>query len=751
MRHSSVTAIGFVLMLCAFAGHAQHEKITLVLSQGKVLGEQRLAMDNLLREFTQENPGIEVVSRELPNSSDKQHQYYLTSLGGGARDIDLFAMDVIWVSEFAHADWLLPFTLSKEEQEEFLPGPVRACTYQGKLVALPWYVDAGLLYYRRDLLEKYGISVPATWTWDDIAAATVKILQGEKTNDSPVRYGLLCQGKHYEGLVCAFLEIFRGCGGDVFTGSSYDKASVVLDSAQSQAAWRKFASLIHEECVIPGIINNLDEERSRRMFEAGEAVFLRNWPYVWSNIEGRDSRLQGKVGVAPMPHLAGHESSATLGGWQLAVSAHSRYPAEAAKLARFLTSFKAQKILALHLGNNPTRKALYQDPEVVAKNPFFKDLYMVFVHAAPRPVTPLYPQISQILQRELSEIISAHKDPTKAALNAAFEVRGIYQERQAAGVHSWQPAAMLAFLLMLTILSLMLFRGSVKENLAAFAYLWPALLVITVVALLPLLYALFLSFYQVEMAAIIHPDQWAWCGLQNFSAICSDPHFGRALVNTFAIAGIAVTLELLLGLGIALVLARPFLGKGPLRALILLPWILPTVVAGKMWSWIFATSGGVANYCFQSLGLITDPVNWMNPVPAFCSIIVAEVWKTTPFMAILLLAGLTNIPGDLYQAARIDGASSWYVFTRITLPLLRPAILLALLFRTMDALRIFDVVYAMTEYAESTKTLSIYIHQKLGTGDLGYSAALSLVTFLLIFGVSLLYMMLLGKKMGVKT
>ncbi|WP_372365642.1 extracellular solute-binding protein [Candidatus Uabimicrobium sp. HlEnr_7] len=728
--------------LCLVASVHAQEPVEIIFSQGKTLGAQREALFQLFKDFEKENPNIRVSVRELPNATDKQHQYYLTSLGGGARDIDLMVIDVIWVSEFAHANWLAPFHLTKEEKSKFLPATIKSCTYKDKMVALPWYIDAGLMYYRADLLKKYDIPIPKTWTWQQMQQAYEKIVPEEKkaNPNSPLEYGFICQGRHYEGLVCAFLEILRGCGGEVVRDGK-----VVINDEKGLAALQKIHDLIHKQKIIPTVINNFDEEESRMRFLNGKSLFLRNWPYVWSFVENPNFNLKGKIGVSPSPHLVNEKPSATLGGWQLAVSSYSRYPKEAAKLARFLASARAQKQLALYLSRNPTLLGLYNDKDVLQKNPFFRSLKPVFLQAEPRPVTHLYPQISHVLQREISLLITNQKTPQQVANDAAQEIDAIFHPK----AKSTQDFAIPVFYTMAGLFSfillLMVFKGSFKENITALTYLAPAMIIIFFVAILPLLYALFLSFYQVEIANIMHPQRWMASGLDNFARIFSDPHFTHALINTLAITIVAVTLQLILGIIIAVTLSRSFLGRGPIRALILLPWILPTIVAGKMWLWIFATEGGIANYFLMSLGW--DKINWIDPGPAFVSIIIAEVWKTTPFMAILLLAGLTNISKDLYKSAKVDGASSWYTFVHITLPLLRPAILLALLFRTMDSLRIFDVVYAMTAYAESTKTLSIYIHEKIGAGDLSYASALSLVTFAIIFAISLVYLSLLGKKM----
>lgn len=383
------------------------DAVEIVFRHGKVVGDPE-PVTRLLRRFEVEHPGLRVREETLPAATDDQHQLYALALEGHAADFDVLAMDVIWVPEFARAGWILPVDdlLPAEARAAFFPGPIEAVLFEGRAYAVPWYVDAGLLYYRRDLLDAAGRAPPRTW---DELVATARTIVAKR----PGMHGYVWQGKQYEGLVCNALEVLWSAGGDVLAGDR-----VVLASAPNAAALGFLRDLIGPRGASPPFVASMTEEPARRIFGDGRAVFLRNWPYAWTLFEREDSPVRGKVGIARLPHFEGGRSASTLGGWQLGVNRFSRRPEAAKALVAFLTSEASQKALALGLGYNPPRRALFDDPDLLAAQPALAKLRDVFETARPRPVTPYYAMISQILQPELSAALVGIKTP-EAALAAA--------------------------------------------------------------------------------------------------------------------------------------------------------------------------------------------------------------------------------------------------------------------------------------------------------------------------------------------
>jgi multiple sugar transport system permease protein len=271
---------------------------------------------------------------------------------------------------------------------------------------------------------------------------------------------------------------------------------------------------------------------------------------------------------------------------------------------------------------------------------------------------------------------------------------------------------------------------------SGYRYVAPALGLLGGVALFPLLYVIYLSFFR----RLLIFDISKFVGLENYRFLLQDERFWNALQNTAYFTGVSVSAQLLLGLGIALLLNRSFRGKDWVRALILVPWVIPTVVSARMWEWIYNPEFGILNF------LLGAKINWLGtPGLALHAAIFADVWKTTPFVVILLLAGLQIIPRELYQAARVDGAGAWAAFRRITLPLLMPVLLVTLIFRMLDAWRVFDVIYVLTGGgpANTTETLSLYAYKMLfQTLQFGYGSALSVVTFLSAGGITVFFLKL---------
>lgn len=284
------------------------------------------------------------------------------------------------------------------------------------------------------------------------------------------------------------------------------------------------------------------------------------------------------------------------------------------------------------------------------------------------------------------------------------------------------------------------------ERRLAWALVAPALIVTAAVALFPLGWTVWESLHQhdLRMPWLGRP----FVGLDNYVEIVSDGRFWGAMLHTVFFTAVSVALELGLGLFFALALNRAFRGRGLVRAAVLIPWSIPTVVAALLWRFLFDAQAGIANAVLVGLGMLDEPVVWLvRAATAWVPVILADVWKTTPFVALLLLAGLQNIDPALYEAAAVDGATAWRQLWNVTLPLLRPALAVALIFRTLDAFRVFDLVYVLTGGGPGTATepLALYTFNALFSNlRFGYGAALSVIVFLVTFLLALLYLKGLG-------
>jgi multiple sugar transport system permease protein len=271
----------------------------------------------------------------------------------------------------------------------------------------------------------------------------------------------------------------------------------------------------------------------------------------------------------------------------------------------------------------------------------------------------------------------------------------------------------------------------------------PSLILIAVVAAYPIGYAIWLSLNEYSVRT---PGLSRWAGLRNYETALSAESFQSAIVNTLVFTVGSVTLELLLGLAMAMAMHNAFKGKGVIRTVVLVPWAILTVVTAITWQTIFEPQLGFVNTMLRGTGLPGGDIVWLGEQGyAMAVLIFADVWKTAPFMALLILAGLQVIPDDVYEAAKVDGASAWQRFTKITLPLLRPAILVALIFRTLDALRIFDLPFVLTKGSNGTNTVSLEAYEELRENRLiGLGSAMAVITFILVMIVAFLYIRFVG-------
>lgn len=358
--------------------------------------------------------GTAVTVVATPNSSTERFALYQQILASHSPDIDVFQIDVVWPGTFAPHLVDLSRYIGPDITDQFFASMIHNNTIDGALVAMPWYTDAGVLYYRADLLQKYGESPPATW--QQLTATARRIQQAERAAGNNRMQGFVFQAKGYEGLTCDALEWIDSFGGGTVVDSA---GKVTIDNPQAVAALDLAASWIGD--IAPQGVLNYDEEASRGVFQSGNAVFMRNWPYAWSLGNAADSPIKGRIGVSALPRgeAQGHHSG-TLGGWQLAVSRYSKHPALAADLVRYLTSYEEQKRRAIAASYNPTIRALYQDEDVLQAVPFFGTLYRSFEHAVARPsrVTgSQYARVSAEFYYTVHDILSG-KVQAAPALNA---------------------------------------------------------------------------------------------------------------------------------------------------------------------------------------------------------------------------------------------------------------------------------------------------------------------------------------------
>ena len=358
------------------AGPAQAAK--LAISCGAVGQELSLCKEGVEAWSKKTGNDVDVIS--TPNSSTDRLALYQQMLASGSSDVDIFQIDVIWPGILGNHFIDLNDYMADEAKAHFKP-IIENNTVDGRLVAMPWFTDAGVLYYRKDLLDQYGEKVPETW--DQLTKTAQKIEEAERKNGNDKMWGYVFQGRAYEGLTCNAVEWVASYGGGTIVEPNGD---ISINNDKAKQAIATAAGWIGT--ISPDGVLGYDEEGARGVFQSGNSVFMRNWPYAWALANSADSPVKGKVGVAPLPKGGDDgQSAAALGGWQLSVSKYSKNPELAADLVKYLTSYDEQKRRAIKGSYNPTVADLYKDKDVLAANPFFGDLYETFTHAVPRPST----------------------------------------------------------------------------------------------------------------------------------------------------------------------------------------------------------------------------------------------------------------------------------------------------------------------------------------------------------------------------
>ena len=398
----------------------------IALSCGAVGQELRLCREAAEAWAAQSGHSVRIVA--TPNDSDQRLALYQQLLAARSNAVDVMQIDVVWPGILSRHLLDLSPHVGAEERAAHLQVVIDNNTVDGRLVALPWFVDVGLLYYRRDLLEKHQVPVPRTW--QELTEAARKVQDEERAQGNSRLWGYVFQARAYEGLTCNALEWMASQGGGRLIGEDGGVALRGAEAAQALGLARSWIGVIAPE----GVLTYMEDE-ARGVFQSGQAVFMRNWPYVWALADAPGSAIAGKVGLAPLPSSPGIAPTGVLGGQQVAVSAYTAHPEAAADLARALTSGEAQKARAVDAGFNPTRPALYQDPEVLRANPHYPLLAGVLENAIARPSRQTgvaYNRVSSAFWNAVHDVLSgrAEADAALADLEArVLQIRGQGWER----------------------------------------------------------------------------------------------------------------------------------------------------------------------------------------------------------------------------------------------------------------------------------------------------------------------------------
>jgi multiple sugar transport system substrate-binding protein len=389
-------------------GEAPDDGRAVVTFPGSAVGAEAEILRRQLARFMQENPDIVVVQRETPDAADQRHQLYVQWLNAGASEPDILQLDVVWTPEFAAAGWVLPLDGFGPAVEDFFPSTIAANRWAGSLFALPWFVDVGMLYWRTDLMEE----PPATLEQLARTAAAAR--------EAGLPYGYVLQGARYEGLVTGFVEVLGAFGGEMVD----PVGRVVVDSDAAVRALTWMHDAVHGEGFVPEAALTWHEEESRFAFQNGQAAFMRNWPYAYALLQSDDSRVAGRFSIAAVPAAEGGAPTAALGGAQLAINANSSHPEAAWAVIEYLTRSEQMLERAKVAGQFPTRPALYDDPDLAdALGIPPEQVRPIIERAVPRPVTPVYTQLSEILQVRIHRALTRQQEPREALLDAAREMR----------------------------------------------------------------------------------------------------------------------------------------------------------------------------------------------------------------------------------------------------------------------------------------------------------------------------------------
>ncbi|MFL5666836.1 MAG: ABC transporter substrate-binding protein [Ktedonobacteraceae bacterium] len=396
----SSTVAGSLLEACGGSGPAGAGQTTNVVWQTE--NDNSGTYPALVDAYNKSNKdNVHVTWHNGPSGTGDILTIYDNTLRARSGSIDVMSIDVVYPAEFASQGWTVPLDSRwpASDRANYLPGPIKSCTYNGQVVAAPLRTDLGVLYYRTDIIST------APNTWNDLVSMA-------KSNASKTKYGYVWQGSQYEGLVCDFSEVLHGYGADVLDPN--DSKKVIVNSPEGVQALTEMVSWVGT--ISPTAITTYTEEPSRQAFQNGDAIFMRNWPYAYSlGNDATKSKIAGKFDIHSMPYggssTVGHS---TVGGWNMAINAFSKNPDASWSFMKYMLGPEAQKQLAIKGSFTPALKSVYDDADVKAKQPLFTKLQPILQNSLPRPVSPVYPDLSNIIQTHVHQALTKQVSPQQA-------------------------------------------------------------------------------------------------------------------------------------------------------------------------------------------------------------------------------------------------------------------------------------------------------------------------------------------------
>jgi multiple sugar transport system substrate-binding protein len=406
-RRNSLTALAGVALALSLSATAYAQQTTLRVFSGGANQRPDL-MRKLFDQYQAKNPGVKVEIETGGATSELQRQYLSTVLNAKDSAIDIYLIDIVNPAQYYGAGWLEPLDAyigkPADVMKPYLPVYASSNVVDGKIAAMPAFADAMFMYYRKDLLEKHGVKEPATW--DELTAAAAKI---QKAEGNANLQGLSIQGAPIEGAVCTFLLPYWGQGKDFNDASG----KMTLDKAAATKGLTQWLSMV-DAGVIKKNVAEVKTPDTVNEFKAGQVVFAINWGFAWDRFkDDADSQVKGKVGVMPLPAMAGGKSATCVGGWQWAVSAFSKNKPAAASLVKHLSSPESSKFLAVEGSLLATYQSVYTDADVVKNVPWFKDAANVVIAGKSRPMSKDYGQVSDIIRTTTSAVLARTKTPAE--------------------------------------------------------------------------------------------------------------------------------------------------------------------------------------------------------------------------------------------------------------------------------------------------------------------------------------------------